>query len=113
METAPQLGGFFHAQVGVADCEAAVIVDSTRAAGSGIRAYWQRDGHFTTFSRSGASSITGVASSITFSVIGELIARVIDYARTPGHTDRRAGHTGPTRRTGAACARCAAFRGRE
>ena len=38
METAPQLGGFFHAQVGVADCEAAVIVDSTRAAGSGIRA---------------------------------------------------------------------------
>jgi hypothetical protein len=35
METAPQLGGFFHAQVGVADCEAAVIVDSTRAAGSG------------------------------------------------------------------------------
>jgi hypothetical protein len=35
METAPQLGGFFHAQVGVADCEVAVIVDSTRAAGSG------------------------------------------------------------------------------
>jgi hypothetical protein len=33
METAP-IGRFFHAQVGVADCEAAVIVDSTRAAGS-------------------------------------------------------------------------------
>jgi hypothetical protein len=49
METAPQLGGFFHAQVGVADCEAAVIVDSTRAAGSGIRASWQRDGHFHDF----------------------------------------------------------------
>jgi hypothetical protein len=40
METAPQLGGFFHAQVGVADCEAAVILDSTRTAGSGIRTSW-------------------------------------------------------------------------
>jgi hypothetical protein len=53
------------------------------------------------------SALTESASSITVSVIGELIARVIDYARTSGHADRRAGDTGRTRRTGAACARCA------
>jgi uncharacterized protein with GYD domain len=40
------------------------------------------------------SALTESASSITVSVIGELIARVIDYARTPGHADRRAGTYG-------------------
>jgi hypothetical protein len=73
-----------------------------------LRAAIERAGTQDAFARRyQPSALTESASSITVSVIGELIARVIDYARTSGHADRRAGHTGPTRRTGAACARCA------